>query len=276
MWPFLSRALFPPPTEAWLQTVSSDPEAQGWGAWGGTKKTPLGPGDGDGKKEEEAEEEQGEDAGFLLSLLNWEHLAECPVPDQELEAIRLKLCSMEQAAWLPPEHQPGPEEGGTGGGQLLSPEIPGRPFPGTHKEKVEADHRSVYVGNVDYGGTAEELEAHFSHCGRIQRVTILCDKFSGHPKGYAYIEFATERSARAAVQLDDSVFRGRVIKVLPKRTNFPGISSTDRGGLRRHPGSRGAPFPHSSLQGRPRSRPHGQNRGRGRLSPWFPPWFSPY
>uniref|UniRef100_A0A8C8Z8I1 PABPN1 like, cytoplasmic n=1 Tax=Prolemur simus TaxID=1328070 RepID=A0A8C8Z8I1_PROSS len=183
MWPFLSRALFPPPTEAWLQTVSSDPEAQGWGAWGGTKKTPLGPGDGDGKKEEEAEEEQGEDAGFLLSLLNWEHLAECPVPDQELEAIRLKLCSMEQAAWLPPEHQPGPEEGGTGGGQLLSPEIPGRPFPGTHKEKVEADHRSVYVGNVDYGGTAEELEAHFSHCGRIQRVTILCDKFSGHPKG---------------------------------------------------------------------------------------------
>ncbi|XP_069312489.1 embryonic polyadenylate-binding protein 2 isoform X2 [Eulemur rufifrons] len=278
MWPFLSRALFPPPTEAWLQTVSSDPEAQGWGAWEGTKKTPLEPGDGGEKKEEEAEEDQGEDAGFLLSLLNWEHLAECPVPDQELEAIRLKLCTMEQAAWPPP---PGAqararEEEGTGGGQLLSPEIPGRPFPGTHKEKVEADHRSVYVGNVDYGGTAEELEAHFNHCGRIQRITILCDKFSGHPKGYAYIEFATERSARAAVQLDDSVFRGRVIKVLPKRTNFPGISSTDRGGLRRHPGSRGAPFPHSSLQGRPRSRPHGQNRGRGRLSLWFPPWFSPY
>ncbi|XP_045389783.1 embryonic polyadenylate-binding protein 2 [Lemur catta] len=278
MWPFLSRALFPPPTEAWLQTVSSDPEAQGWGAWGGTKKTPLGPGDGGEKKEEEAEEDQGEDASFLLSLLDWEHLAECPVPDQELEAIKLKLCTMEQAAWPPPPGAPARarEEGGTGGGQLLSPEIPGRPIPGTHKEKVEADHRSVYVGNVDYGGTAEELEAHFSHCGRIQRVTILCDKFSGHPKGYAYIEFATERSARAAVRLDDSVFRGRVIKVLPKRTNFPGISSTDRGGLRRHPGSRGAPFPHSSLQGRPRSRPHGQNRGRGRLSPWFPPWFSPY
>lgn len=36
---------------------------------------------------------------------------------------------------------------------------------------------------VDYGGTAEELESHFNSCGQINRVTILCDKFSGHPKG---------------------------------------------------------------------------------------------
>lgn len=36
---------------------------------------------------------------------------------------------------------------------------------------------------VDYGATAEELEAHFHGCGSINRVTILCDKFSGHPKG---------------------------------------------------------------------------------------------
>lgn len=38
---------------------------------------------------------------------------------------------------------------------------------------------------VDYGGTAEELESHFNSCGQINRVTILCDKFSGHPKGSA-------------------------------------------------------------------------------------------
>lgn len=36
---------------------------------------------------------------------------------------------------------------------------------------------------MDYGGTAKELEAYFNHCGEVQRVTILCDKFSGHPKG---------------------------------------------------------------------------------------------
>lgn len=91
---------------------------------------------------------------------------------------------------------------------------------------------------VDYGGTAEELESHFNSCGHINRVTILCDKFSGHPKGsvlwagrgwgspgcpwalltpfhhsYAYIEFEEQSSVKAAVELDESVFRGRVIKV---------------------------------------------------------------
>ncbi|XP_003778730.3 embryonic polyadenylate-binding protein 2 isoform X1 [Pongo abelii] len=278
MWPFPSRSLFPPPTQAWLQTVSSDPEAQGWGAWNETKEI-LGPEGGEGKEEEEdeedAEEDQDGDAGFLLSLLEQENLAECPVPDQELEAIKMKVCAMEQAEGTPRppgvQHQ-AEEEEGTVARQLLSPETMGCPLPGTPEEKVEADHRSVYVGNVDYGGSAEELEAHFSRCGEVHRVTILCDKFSGHPKGYAYIEFATKRSVQAAVELDQSLFRGRVIKVLPKRTNFPGISSTDRGGLRGHQGSRGAPFPHSSLQGRPRLRSRGQNRARGKFSPWFSPY----
>ncbi|XP_063556463.1 embryonic polyadenylate-binding protein 2 isoform X2 [Gorilla gorilla gorilla] len=275
MWPFPSCSLFPPPTQAWLQTVSSDPEAQGWGAWNETKEI-LGPEGGEGnEEEEEAEEDPDGDAGFLLSLLEQENLAECPVPDQELEAIKMKVCAMEQAEGTPRppgvQHQ-AEEEEGTAAGQLLSPETMGCPLPGTPEEKVEADHRSVYVGNVDYGGSAEELEAHFSRCGEVHRVTILCDKFSGHPKGYAYIEFATKGSVQAAVELDQSLFRGRVIKVLPKRTNFPGISSTDRGGLRGHPGSRGAPFPHSGLQDRPRLRPQEQNRARGKFSPWFSPY----
>lgn len=50
-------------------------------------------------------------------------------------------------------------------------------------EKIEADARSIYVGNVDYSTTAEELEQHFHGCGSINRVTIQCDKFTGHPKG---------------------------------------------------------------------------------------------
>ncbi|XP_059985977.1 embryonic polyadenylate-binding protein 2 [Lagenorhynchus albirostris] len=265
MWPFLSRALFPPPTEAWLRRASSDPEAQGWGAWSQAEKSPLGPGAGDTEEEETGEaEEREEDAGFLLSVLERGHLAECPLADQELEAIRLKLWAMEQAQRPEPPGEQGPEGEEEDArallaGKLLSPETD------SPTEAVEADHRSVYVGNVDYGGTAQELEAYFNHCGEIQRVTILCDKFSGHPKGYAYIEFATESSAQAAVELDKSVFRGRVIKVLPKRTNLPGISSTDRGGLRGHPGARGGPFPHSNFQGGARFRPRGRNR-------WAGPW----
>ncbi|NXC28837.1 EPA2A protein, partial [Campylorhamphus procurvoides] len=141
-------------------------------------------------------------------------------------------------------------------------------FPKTAKEKVEADQRSIYVGNVDYGGTAEELESHFNSCGQINRVTILCDKFSGHPKGYAYIEFEEKSSVKAAVELDESTFRGRVIKVLPKRTNMPGISSTDRGGYRGHHHTRWGGYyggQHPRMRGR-------TCRGRARLLPWYFPY----
>ncbi|XP_035229853.1 polyadenylate-binding protein 2-like isoform X2 [Stegodyphus dumicola] len=102
-----------------------------------------------------------------------------------------------------------------------------------YEEKVEIDSRSIYVGNVDYGATAEELEQHFHGCGSINRVTIQCDKYTGHPKGFAYIEFADKESVITSTAFDESVFRGRLIKVLPKRTNHPGISTTNRPPRRR-------------------------------------------
>ena len=39
------------------------------------------------------------------------------------------------------------------------------------------------IVQVDYSATAEELEQHFHGAGSVNRVTILCDKYSGHPKG---------------------------------------------------------------------------------------------
>ena len=63
----------------------------------------------------------------------------------------------------------------------------------------------------------------------INRVTILCDRFTGHPKGYvpspehrvflmcvsryAYVEFAEPEHVDAAVAMDNSLFRGRLLKV---------------------------------------------------------------
>ncbi|KAF7244701.1 Embryonic polyadenylate-binding protein 2-A [Varanus komodoensis] len=183
------------------------------------------------------------------------------VEDPELEAIKAKVREMEKEdEWL--------QELQAEAKTFILRSDPGLSVHRTAEEKIEVDQRSIYVGNVsetgldatlgwgfacvekevDYGGSAEELEAHFSACGQINRVTILCDKFSGHPKGqvarvslkglsrlfcparrYAYIEFADGASVKAAVRLDESTFRGRAIKVLPKRTNMPGISSTDRG-----------------------------------------------
>nr|XP_029482040.1 polyadenylate-binding protein 2-B-like isoform X3 [Oncorhynchus nerka] len=138
------------------------------------------------------------------------------------------------------------------------------------EEKMEADARSIYVGNVDYGATAEELEAHFHGCGSVNRVTILCDKFTGHPKGFAYIEFSDKESVRTAMALDESLFRGRQIKVGVKRTNRPGISTTDRGFPRARFRSRGGNF--NSSRARYYSG-YAPPRGRGRAFRGLPPMY---
>ncbi|KAB5526025.1 hypothetical protein PHYPO_G00146980 [Pangasianodon hypophthalmus] len=173
--------------------------------------------------------------------------------DPELEAIKARVMEMEDG------------DGGRGGGEALRT---GLFYSMTPEERIDADTRSVYVGNVDYGTTADELEIYFNGCGHVNRVTILCDKFTGHPKGFAYIEFSDRESVRLAMALDETLFRGRVIKVLPKRTNMPGISSTDRGFARggrfRGRGVRTSRF-HNGFQGRFR----GFIRGSGRAQPWY-------
>ena len=54
------------------------------------------------------------------------------------------------------------------------------------EDKEDIDARSIFVGNVDYGASPEEIQAHFQSCGSINRVTILLDKFTGHPKGWVF------------------------------------------------------------------------------------------
>lgn len=86
------------------------------------------------------------------------------------------------------------------------------------ESKEDIDGRSIFVGNVDYGASPEEIQAHFQSVGSINRVTILLDKFTGHPKGYAYVEFAEPSFVTSALVLNDSVFRNRNIKVWTKRS----------------------------------------------------------
>ncbi|KAL6531194.1 Polyadenylate-binding protein 2 [Orobanche hederae] len=89
-------------------------------------------------------------------------------------------------------------------------------------EKEEVDSRSIYVGNVDYACTPEEVQQHFQSCGTVNRVTILTDKF-GQPKGFAYVEFVEVEAVQNALPLGESELHGRQLKVSAKRTNFPGM-----------------------------------------------------
>jgi len=53
---------------------------------------------------------------------------------------------------------------------------------------TKRDGMSVYVGQVDYSSTPEELLSHFEACGTVERVTIVCDKMTGRPKGKECIQ----------------------------------------------------------------------------------------
>jgi len=101
-------------------------------------------------------------------------------------------------------------------------------------EGANRDGLSIYVGQVEYTATPEELCAHFEPCGTVERVTIVCDKFSGRPKGYAYLEFQTEDGVTNAIKLDGSGFKGRNLKVTHKRVNEPNFhfNQAARGGGR--------------------------------------------
>jgi len=51
------------------------------------------------------------------------------------------------------------------------------------EDRTDVDSRSIFVGNVDYSASPEDIQAHFQECGSINRVTILLDKYTGQPKG---------------------------------------------------------------------------------------------
>ncbi|XP_025947862.1 embryonic polyadenylate-binding protein 2 isoform X2 [Apteryx rowi] len=166
-----------------------------------------------------------------LSHLEGDSAEELGVQDPELEAIKARVREMEKEDERLKELQLEAES------RFIMSSEAGL-FPKTTEEKMEVDQRSIYVGNVDYGGTAEELESHFNSCGQINRVTILCDKFSGHPKGYAYIEFEEKSSVKAAVALDESMFRGRVIKLC-----LPGAAQENQHAGHQQHRPRGLPGP---------------------------------
>ncbi|PIN14717.1 Splicing factor RNPS1, SR protein superfamily [Handroanthus impetiginosus] len=90
----------------------------------------------------------------------------------------------------------------------------------TNREEVDA--RSVFVGNVDYSCTPEEVQQHFQSCGTVNRVTIRTNKY-GQPKGYAYVEFLEPEAVEQALLLNESELHGRQLKVSAKRTNVPGM-----------------------------------------------------
>lgn len=72
----------------------------------------------------------------------------------------------------------------------------------------------LYVANVPFRASEEELRAHFSACGQVHDVEIFVDDRTGRSKGQGCVTMASDSDARAALEaLDGKPFEGRTLRV---------------------------------------------------------------
>lgn len=72
----------------------------------------------------------------------------------------------------------------------------------------------VFVGNLDFKATRDQLEGLFGEAGAIQDVFIPVDRETGRPRGFAFVEFDSEESAEKAIkQFDGHELGGRALRV---------------------------------------------------------------
>jgi RNA recognition motif-containing protein len=84
--------------------------------------------------------------------------------------------------------------------------------------------KRLYVGNIPYQTTEEQLRALFEEGGgQVQEVKIVIDRETGRPRGFAFVELSTDDQAEAAVgALNGKSFGGRPLTVSEARERAPG------------------------------------------------------
>jgi RNA recognition motif-containing protein len=73
---------------------------------------------------------------------------------------------------------------------------------------------NIYVGNLAYSVTEEDLLAAFNPYGKVDAVNVITDKFSGQSKGFGFVEMGNNSEADAAIKaLNGSALKGRNMTV---------------------------------------------------------------
>jgi RNA recognition motif-containing protein len=82
---------------------------------------------------------------------------------------------------------------------------------------------NIYIGNLPYTITEDELKESFNSFGEVSSVNIITDRFSGQSKGFGFVEMPEDTEAEAAIKaLDGQEIKGRNLKVnqaRPRREN---------------------------------------------------------
>lgn len=96
--------------------------------------------------------------------------------------------------------------------------------------------KNIYVGNLSYGATEDSLRALFEAYGTVDRVSIITDRDTGQPRGFAFVEMSNDAEAdRAITGLNGRELAGRDLSVneaRPKTERSFGGGGGGRGGSR--------------------------------------------
>ncbi len=91
----------------------------------------------------------------------------------------------------------------------------------------------IYVGNLSYEVTEEDLRQEFRAFGEVASVDIIIDKYSGRPKGFGFVEMTTKSEAEAAITgLSGKTLKERTIVVNEARPRTDNRSSGSYGDRR--------------------------------------------
>ena len=90
--------------------------------------------------------------------------------------------------------------------------------------------KRIYVGNLPFSVTQEQLKELFSQFGEIEEATVVTNKFSGRSKGFGFVEMSNNSEAQSAIEaLNEKELKGRAIKVNTARPRTE--NSRGRGGF---------------------------------------------
>ena len=93
---------------------------------------------------------------------------------------------------------------------------------------------NIFVGNLDYQTSEQELNDLFSEFGTVSSVKIIKDRETGRAKGFAFVEMSEDGEAQAAIsQLNESEFRSRNIVVNEARPRENSGGGGRQGGFNR-------------------------------------------
>ena len=87
---------------------------------------------------------------------------------------------------------------------------------------------NIYVGNLSYDVTDEDLEAAFSEHGEIDSARVIIDRFSGRSRGFGFVEMPSNDEGQAAIEnMNGKDLKGRALIVNEARPRTEG--GGDRG-----------------------------------------------